>query len=249
MRNALRRGTPAALALGLAAAGAAYTWLLLYVILSIPIWVAFIAAGAMLATFAGALAVSSRRRAKSTSIDPRRGDIVVGGDAVRLNPLVNVGALRVRFLGAVALTLFAGWLLIETLAFPVKPQQAISFASAVAITALALLSYIGYRRRPVDAKQSVVVPSIGYRFAPAQAVSALVAVLGAWQIVATRVFSADHARWLSFENGCVMLVLGLALLVMHEFSSERVVHVLEVAGWDTDRVTATPQARTERAHA
>lgn len=231
MKHALRR-TPITLGLPLPGlAAAAYVWLLLDVILAIPTWVAFIAAGGVLVAYAAAATIAlGSDRATTPAADPRRGDIVVDDEAIRLNPLVNVRALRLRFAGAVTLMLFSAWLLIETLAFHLTTQRTLSFASAIAITALALLSYAGYRRRSRDEKQSVVMP--GLRFVPAEATSLLVVALGAWQIVATRIFSAGHVRWLSFENGCVMLALGLTMLIVHEFSSERIVHVLEVAGWD-----------------
>jgi hypothetical protein len=212
-------------------AAGAYLWLLLRVVLSVPIGVSFLAAAAAIAATAAAAVALTGRKAAAT-VDPRRGDILVGDQAVRLNPLINVRALRLRFVGAVTLTLFAAWLVIETLGFSTTAQRAISFASAITLTVLALGAYVAYRRRPLDAKQSVVAPSLRLRVVPAQAAAALAAGLGVWQIVATRVFSAEHARWLTFENGFALLALGLGLLVIHESSSERIAHVLEVAGWN-----------------
>lgn len=224
--------------------GAAYVWLLLYAILSAPIWVAFIAAGAILTTWVLTTA-AVRGRGAALAGDPRRGDIVVGAESVQLNPLGNVRALRARFAFGVVLTLYSGWLLIETPAFGPQTQSDISFASGIAVTALALLAYMSYRRRSREAKQSVVIPSLGFRFALGQAVAAAIAVAGVWQIVETRLFAGPAVRWLTFENGVLMLAIALALLVVHEFSSERVVHVLEVAGWDRGE----DEARREPAHA
>ena len=58
---------------------AAYLWLLLYVILSVPLWVTFVASGALLVAFTLAAATA---RGSAPPADPRRGDIVVGDDGV-----------------------------------------------------------------------------------------------------------------------------------------------------------------------
>jgi hypothetical protein len=49
-----------------------------------------------------------------------------------------------------------------------------------------------------------------------------------WEVVQTSVFPGQVSRWLTFANGLVVAVLASAGLVANEFSSERVVHVLEV---------------------
>lgn len=42
------------------------------------------------------------------------------------------------------------------------------------------------------------------------------------------VFGGATSRWLSFADGCAMLALAVVGLVLHELSTERVVHSLEV---------------------
>jgi hypothetical protein len=210
---------------------AAYLWLLLDVILGVPIWVAFIAAaGALAAYAAGAVALVARRSASAVKADPRRGDIVVGDDRVLVNPLLNVAALRLRFTLSLSVMLLAGWVIVETLAFSPSAQRWISFACGILAVVFGAASYAGYRLRSRDAKQSVVIPSLGYRFTPWQLLSGSVTVLGIWQIVETLVFTNMQTRWLTFANACALLILALVGLVVHEFSTERVVHVLEVAG-------------------
>jgi hypothetical protein len=54
-------------------------------------------------------------------------------------------------------------------------------------------------------------------------------VLGVWTIIASVVFSAGTLTWLSFAEGLGLAVLGLAGLVVHELSSERVVHSFAIA--------------------
>jgi len=211
---------------------AGYLWLLLYVILAVPLWVSFIAAGVTFAVYAGAaLTLIARGFGHATQPDPRRGDIVVGDDGVLLNPLVNVGALRLRFVLSLSLMFLAGWLIVETLAFSTAAQRPISFAFGIVAAVFGAASYLAYRRLPRDRKQSIVIPSIGRRFALWQALGALVTAIGAWQIVETLVFSNVQTRWLTFENAIVFLALAVVGLVVHEFSTEHVVHVLEVAGW------------------
>ena len=54
------------------------------------------------------------------------------------------------------------------------------------------------------------------------------AAVALWEIVQTSVFRPDVGRWLTLANGVVVAVLAAAGLVVHELSSERIVHVLEV---------------------
>lgn len=211
-----------------------YVWLLLFVILSIPLWVAFVAAGGTLAAYAllaGALA--ARGFGRAAAADPQHGDIVVGDDGIVMNPLVDARALRVRFMLALGMTLMSGWLIVETLAFSVTTQRDISFACGIAVAAFGLVTAVAYTLRPRERKQSLVIPALKSSISLWQALGAIIAGLGAWQIVETLVFSSAHARWLTFENACAYLGLALFGLVVHEFSSEHVVHVLEVAGWRT----------------
>jgi hypothetical protein len=212
---------------------AVYLWLLLYAILAVPLWIAFVAAGGTLVAYALAMVGLARRsgHAVTSATDFGSGDIVAANDRVVLTPLVNVAALRLRFVLSMSLALLAGWMIVETVSFPAGGQRWISFACAVALTIVGTAMYVLYaRRRPQD-KQSLVVPAAGIRFAVWQALGAVFAALGAWQVVETLVFSSASSRWLTFENACACLVFALVALVVHEFSSERVVHVLEVAGW------------------
>lgn len=50
-----------------------------------------------------------------------------------------------------------------------------------------------------------------------------------WTVIATAgPFAAGTARWLAFAGGIVYMFAGAILLVLHELSPNRVVHVLEV---------------------
>jgi hypothetical protein len=63
-------------------------------------------------------------------------------------------------------------------------------------------------------------------------------VIAGWNIVASLVFAAPAAIWLMFANGCGLLAIALAGLTLHEVSTERVVHSLEVGDPSRERVGA-----------
>ena len=55
-----------------------------------------------------------------------------------------------------------------------------------------------------------------------------VAGVATWEIVDVAVFNADVNRWLTLANGLLIAALGCAGLVLHEVTTERVVHCLEI---------------------
>ena len=61
-----------------------------------------------------------------------------------------------------------------------------------------------------------------------RALDATVGILGAWTIVASLVFSGAVVTWLGFASGAAFVGLALVGLALHELSTERVVHSLEV---------------------
>ncbi|NMO93734.1 hypothetical protein [Actinomycetospora sp. TBRC 11914] len=56
----------------------------------------------------------------------------------------------------------------------------------------------------------------------------LLAAVGIWSLVATLVFAGATLGWLVVAGAVAAVVLGLADLVAHEVTTERVVHQLEV---------------------
>ena len=63
----------------------------------------------------------------------------------------------------------------------------------------------------------------------------LIAILGAWTIVASLVFSGSVITWLGFASGAAFVALALIGLTLHELSTERVVHSIEVRATNGDR--------------
>lgn len=161
-----------------------------------------------------------------------------------LNPIVDVGVLRTRYVATLAMALVAGFLVLETFAFGGGTRDAIAFAIGAAVTAAGLAGVavsIG-RQGP---KQHVTIAG---RFGLPMwgLLSAIATVIGAWQVVQTLVFAGGTTRWLSFADGCALELLALAGLVLHELSTERVVHALEVVGSAAD---GDAERRREPLHA
>ncbi len=61
---------------------------------------------------------------------------------------------------------------------------------------------------------------------------AIIALLGAWTVVASLVFSGAAITWLGFASGAAFVVLAVAGLALHELKTERVVHSFEVSRSD-----------------
>jgi len=63
----------------------------------------------------------------------------------------------------------------------------------------------------------------------------LTAILGAWTVVASLVFTGSVVTWLGFGSGAALAALAFIGLTLHELSTERVVHSIEVrAGADRE---------------
>ena len=69
-----------------------------------------------------------------------------------------------------------------------------------------------------------IVPSLAQR-----TLDGLIAVLGAWTVVEALVFSGSELKWWSFGSACALAGLSVIGLVVHEMTTERVVHELSVS--------------------
>jgi hypothetical protein len=63
----------------------------------------------------------------------------------------------------------------------------------------------------------------------------LTAILGAWTIVASLVFTGSVVTWLGFGSGAAFVALAFVGLTLHELYTERVVHSIEVRAANGDR--------------
>lgn len=62
-----------------------------------------------------------------------------------------------------------------------------------------------------------------------------VLLLALWSVVAALSFTGGTLSWLVFADAIGVAALALVNLVVHEFSTERVVHQLEVVGHDATK--------------
>jgi hypothetical protein len=204
------------MASALLSAGAAFV--ILYPILGVTLWVSFVATG-VVAILAAAGAGFLGTPETPTHGDTRRG--------LRMNPVVDVALLRARFTIMLALGLAGGFLVVESYAFSEGTGRWIAFGLGIAATVAAGALLAPYAADP-DRRQLIALPRSGLRLAVWQGIAAVCATIGVWQIVESLVFSNTTVRWLTFANGLGFVAMAVIGLVLHELSTERVVHALEV---------------------
>jgi hypothetical protein len=114
-----------------------------------------------------------------------------------------------------AVAIGGAFLAIERFAFAPTTAVWIAFAVAAAAVVLSLAAALVALLRDNNAFSGV---------------SALAALVAAWTVIATLVFTEPTALWLVFAGGIVLLTLSLRALALHETTVEQVVHQLEVDG-------------------
>ena len=105
----MRKRFPALSLPGVLLAGV--TFVVLYLIIGVALWVAFVATGGALLAY-GATAALARGWAPSGAVS--------GGTeepALHVNPIVDVGVLRARYLVTLGLALTGGFLVVDSFAF------------------------------------------------------------------------------------------------------------------------------------
>lgn len=120
--------------------------------------------------------------------------------------------MSLRFVTNVFLMLAGGLIVVFSQALTASATGWVTFGLAIAIVA-GLAAVQLHRGRPMIQR----------------GLDGVVGVLGIWTIIASVVFSGGPLTWLSFAEGLAFAALGLAGLVVHELSSERVVHSLAIA--------------------
>jgi hypothetical protein len=135
--------------------------------------------------------------------------------------------VRVRFFVSLALLGLSCLMLLASVAF--DPSAAIWVDFGLALAGLApaavLLSDAVHRRELGDPRELHVARAT-VRLWPVLAGALL--GLFAWEVIATQAFAAPAARWIVFGVAWGLVGISSAALVVHELSSERVVHVLDV---------------------
>ncbi len=118
--------------------------------------------------------------------------------------------MNTRYLSNLGLALGAGFLVVATQAFSAPVAAALTFAIAIGATVLS----VGTTAIRTTIAQRVI--------------SGVAAVIGAWTIVASLVFFPTTVVWLGFASALAFVGLAVLGLTVHELTTERVVHSLEV---------------------
>jgi hypothetical protein len=119
--------------------------------------------------------------------------------------------MSLRFVTNAFLMLAGGLIVVFSQALTATTTGWVAFGLAIAIV-VGLLAVQAETARPVVQR----------------ALDGVVGVLGIWTIIASVVFDGWTLTWLSFAEGLGFAALGLVGLVVHELSTERVVHSLAI---------------------
>lgn len=130
--------------------------------------------------------------------------------------------MSLRFFNYLAVAVIAGFLVVVTNGSAADGGlSALVFALSIGLVALAILRVVSIGRKPLAA-----------------ALPALIGVLSVWTLIASIFFSNDTIRTLGFADGLGILALAVGGLILHEISTERVVHELDVSASAPDAAAA-----------
>jgi hypothetical protein len=123
---------------------------------------------------------------------------------------MEVGTMRANYFTNLAYLLAAGFLVVVSQAFtaPVVGWVALGVSTGIVIVGLAsvILTTKG-------------LPQLGH---------AAIVLVALWSLIAALVFSGSLLGWLVFADGLAVAGIALVNLGIHEFSTERVVHELQI---------------------
>jgi hypothetical protein len=119
--------------------------------------------------------------------------------------------MRIDFISRLGLLLLAGFLIISTQVWTMGTVEWLFIAGGILMIALS-------------------AGSLAQPAGPQRTLDAIVAVLGIWSIVQAIVFDGSTLQWVSFATAVAGAALATLGLVIHEATTERVVHELSVVG-------------------
>lgn len=96
---------------------------------------------------------------------------------------------------------------------------------AWAVVSLTFIATLMHQRRFEGYRE---LRLFGHRWGLWSALAGGMATVAIWEVIGAAVFDPNVSRWLTLANGLVIAMLGCVGLVMHEITTERVVHVLDV---------------------
>lgn len=117
--------------------------------------------------------------------------------------------MRTNFASRLALLLVAGFLVVATQVWTGGTLEWLFIAGGIAMIALAAAG--------------IQAPA-----GPQRALDGLVGMLGVWSIVEAIVFEGSTLKWVSFWTALAGAATAVVGLVIHEMTTERVVHELSV---------------------
>jgi hypothetical protein len=117
--------------------------------------------------------------------------------------------MRIDFISRLGLLLLAGFLIIATQVWAMGTVEWLFIVGGILMIALA-------------------AGSLAQPAGPQRTIDAIVAVLGIWSIVQAIVFDGSTLQWVSFATALAGAALATLGLVIHEATTERVVHELSV---------------------
>jgi hypothetical protein len=115
--------------------------------------------------------------------------------------------MRIEFISRLALLLVAGFLVIASQVWTGGTLEWLFIVGGVVMIALAAAGLASPKQPALDG---------------------LIALLGVWSVVEAIVFTGDTLEWVSFTTAVVGVALATIGLVIHEMTTERVVHELSV---------------------
>jgi uncharacterized membrane protein len=119
--------------------------------------------------------------------------------------------MRLRFISWLALGIAAAFLVVASAAFNLPDIVALALGIGIGMLIVSLGVANAYREHI-----ATLIPAL------------LTAVVSAWMIVASQVFSQPTVQSLTLAESLAIGGLAIVGLTVHELSSERVVHSLEV---------------------
>jgi peptidoglycan/LPS O-acetylase OafA/YrhL len=75
---------------------------------------------------------------------------------------------------------------------------------------------------------ALAAASLAQPAGPQRTLDAILAVIGVWSIVQAIVFTGSNLEWFSFATAAAAALIATVGLVVHEATTERVVHELRV---------------------
>ena len=119
--------------------------------------------------------------------------------------------MQIRFFTWLAIGVAAAFLVVASQSFALQDIANVAFGVSIGVAALA--TYMVVQMRKVDLPTGMAVTA---------------GLIAAFMIVASQAFSLSTVETMAFVEGLVLSGMAIIALSLHELSTERVVHSLEV---------------------